>query len=413
MKLLIVADGRSPITINWLGYLVNKGHQVHLASTYPCILGDLQVSLTTIPIGFSQAIRPPAQSERVLSKGNNVAGGEKVIKKLTTPKVRTFFRHVLGPLTIPTAARSLNRYINEIKPDLVHAMRIPYEGMLAAKANPDYPLLISVWGNDFTLHANSNPWMAYMTGRAVLRADAIHTDCRRDLNLAYEWGFSNRKPSVVLPSSGGVRLEVFYPEIMDRLSENERIGKKIPSTVINPRGFRAYVRNDIFFRAIPLVLERVPQTQFLCPGMVDEQQAHRWLADLKISHAVDLLPFQTPQQMAALFRRSVVTVSPTIHDGTPNSLLESMACGCFPVAGNLESIREWITSGLNGLLVNPTSIQELADAIVKAITEPELRAKAAEHNTHLISEQADYEKVMRDVEIFYIEVIEAHAEKSG
>jgi glycosyltransferase involved in cell wall biosynthesis len=56
------------------------------------------------------------------------------------------------------------------------------------------------------------------------------------------------------------------------------------------------------------------------------------------------------KKWADVFRGAQIVVSPSIHDGTPNSLLEAMACGCFPVAGDLESIREWITHGQNGLL---------------------------------------------------------------
>ncbi len=33
--------------------------------------------------------------------------------------------------------------------------------------------------------------------------------------------------------------------------------------IINPRGFRPYVRNDVFFKAIPLVLEKQPDAKFI------------------------------------------------------------------------------------------------------------------------------------------------------
>ena len=118
------------------------------------------------------------------------------------------------------------------------------------------PLLVSVWGNDFTLHAPSTPWMRQATRRALARADALHSDTQRDLLLASDWGFDPAKPGIVLPGGGGIQLDVFYP----------------PDTppgpvVINPRGLRAYVRNDTFFKAVPLVLEQIPEARFLCPTM--------------------------------------------------------------------------------------------------------------------------------------------------
>jgi glycosyltransferase involved in cell wall biosynthesis len=172
-------------------------------------------------------------------------------------------------------------------------------------------------------------------------------------------------------------------------------------TVINPRGMRAYVQNEAFFKAIPRVLKAEPMTQFLFPAMEAESQAERWRVELDIVHAVELMPPQGRAQMADLFRQAQVTVSPSIHDGTPNTLLEAMACGCFPVVGDLESIREWITPGVNGLLANPNDPRALAEAILLALRTPNLRARAQVYNTRLVSKRAEYSRVMGEAERFY------------
>jgi glycosyltransferase involved in cell wall biosynthesis len=139
--------------------------------------------------------------------------------------------------------------------------------------------------------------------------------------------------------------------------------------------------------------------------MSGERQVLGWIQDLGIESSVELLPPLSREQMAERFRQAAVTVSPTVHDGTPNTLLEAMACGCFPVAGDLESIREWISTGVNGLLVDPTDPQELAGAILSALTQPGLRAGAAEHNLKMIRERAEYGGVMRSAEQFYREIV--------
>ncbi len=161
-------------------------------------------------------------------------------------------------------------------------MRIPYEGMIAAMANPAAPLLVSVWGNDFTLHAPATAQMGRLTRRTLQRATALHADCRRDIRLAHEWGFPQDRPYTVLPGGGGIQLDQFSPA-------------EVPPAqpvVINPRGFRAYVRNDAFFQAIPLVLAEFPDARFLCPTMAGESQAQAWVAELGIGGRVDLLPSQ-------------------------------------------------------------------------------------------------------------------------
>jgi glycosyltransferase involved in cell wall biosynthesis len=101
----------------------------------------------------------------------------------------------------------------------------------------------------------------------------------------------------------------------------------------------------------------------------------------------------------------MIVVSPSTHDGTPNTLLEGLACGCFPIAGDLDSIREWITDGQNGLLIDSGNPAALANAIIKAIKDKDLRAKAAGLNHEIIATRAEYARNMAKVEEFYQMVI--------
>ena len=171
--------------------------------------------------------------------------------------------------------------------------------------------------------------------------------------------------------------------------------------VVNPRGFRGYVRNDTFFRAIPLVLARRADARFVCTAMAAEIQATTWIRELGIGHAVELLPALRPAEMAAVYRRAQVLVSPSVHDGTPNTLLEGLACGCLPVAGDLESIREWIDDGVNGLLVDPGSSEDLAAAIVRGLGDRDLRAAAATHNSQLVAARAEASTCAGRIDAFY------------
>ena len=178
--------------------------------------------------------------------------------------------------------------------------------------------------------------------------------------------------------------------------------------VINPRGLRAYVRNDTFFKAVPLVLEVLPNVRFSCPTMAGAPEAERWVRELSINHVVKLLPRQSRAEMADLFRMAQVVVSPSTHDGTPNTLLEALACGCFPVVGDIEPLREWITQGANGFLINPADPQELANAIIASLQNLKLRTQAQKENARLIAERAEYYQAMRQAAKFYRSLITAN-----
>jgi len=384
MRILFVADGRSPTALSWIEYFVQAGHEVHLASTFACQPDLKLASLHFVPVAFSSRI-------------NEIANERRGLRKVLPTGLRTILRNWVGPLTLRSAAQRLRATIENIGPDLVHALRIPYEGMLAAAANPQVPLLISVWGNDFTLHALSTPLMRRATRKAMRDADALHTDTRRDQRLAYQWGFSANKPTIVLPGNGGVRQEIFYPLAVP--TDNQETVARL--RVINPRGVRAYVRNDVFFQAIPKVLSRRPEVRFYCPGMEGELEARRWVEKLGIADYVTLMPKLSARALADSYHSAQVMVSPSIHDGTPNSLLEAMSCGVFPVVGDLESIREWISNGKNGLLVDPNNPEALAKAIVRALKDSQLRMQAAKINKELIKERADYRVCMQQAESFY------------
>ena len=376
MRILFVIDARSPIAMNWIRHFTERGEdEVCIASTFPVKLDISIKGLEFLPVAFSSIKKP----------GQRPGGASRTLG------LRTKIRQWLGPLTIHRAAPRLRTYIEEVKPDLVHAMRIPYEGMLAADAHSGVPLLVSIWGNDFTLHAPSTPMMRHYTKWTMQVADALHSDCHRDVRLAREWGFSVDKPDFVAPGNGGIRTDVFYPP--ENLVEEP--------VILNPRGVRAYVRNDSFFKAISLVLKKHPNAKFLCTSMAGEGQISEWIREYKIEHAVELLSPMPHMEMANVYRRAQILVSPSIHDGTPNTLLEGMACGCFPVAGDLESIREWITHNENGLLCDSTDPQSIADAIIEGIENTNLREKAAGLNSEIISARAEYKNNMLRTEEFY------------
>jgi glycosyltransferase involved in cell wall biosynthesis len=385
MRILFVTDARSPISQNWIKHFIKPENEIFIASTFDCEL-DFPARLMFTPVAFSAAKKKTSAPSSASS---------------LTLNLRTALRQWLGPLTIPASARKLRKFIDEIQPDLIHAMRIPYEGMLTASALQNgrgtlAPTFIaSVWGNDFTLHAPSTPLMKSYTKFVLQKVDALHADTNRDIKLAREWGFPEEKLSLVAPGNGGVRSDVFY-------APKELVKNPI---IINPRGVRPYVRNDSFFKAIPIVLAKFPDAKFICISMEGESQAIKWMSELNISHAVELLPAIEYKKMGELFRSAQIVVSPSIHDGTPNSLIEAMACGCFPVAGDLESIREWITHGQNGLLFDSNDLQSIADAITLGLEREDLRRDAAGLNAKLISAKADYEANMKKVEDFYYSVM--------
>jgi glycosyltransferase involved in cell wall biosynthesis len=395
MRILLVADGRSPITKNWIQMLSGLDHELVLISTYPCDAPKGVELTSVIPAGFSS-----------LGGGQVGHTHEQRFRFLRSfvGRFRPIFlqaRSVLAPLILGKHQQLLNTLIREIQPDLVHALRIPFEGMLAASVPKDIPLIVSIWGNDLTLHAEKSRGMVAQTRKTLQRADGLMADAQRDINLAKDWGFDAEKPTLVAPGSGGLDLAAIEHASVEKTSQPFKIPENCP-LVINPRGFRpGSVHQDNFFKSVPLVLEEIPEAYFICTGMRGQQQAEKWVRDLEISEHVLLLPYLGQEALWRLFAKADVYVSLSSHDGTPNTFLEALACGCFPVVGDIASLREWVQNGENGLLVDPRDTRESARGIIHALKAGKLRKSANKKNLSLLRERASREHVREQVEQFY------------
>jgi hypothetical protein len=165
MHILLVADGRSPIAVRWIEGLLTLNYRVTLVSTFPCKdiegLNDLHI----LPVAYGSLGGSQSSSGKQSS-------GKPGLRNLV-PAFRSFFlasRYILGPLTLPSYGQLFRRLVESIKPDLVHALRIPFEGMLASYTPNEIPLAVTIWGNDLTFHARGSKRMSVFTRRTLERA---------------------------------------------------------------------------------------------------------------------------------------------------------------------------------------------------------------------------------------------------
>lgn len=397
MKVLIVADGRSPTARSWIKRLQEIGIEVSLVSTYPCSPVDGVDYLRVLPVAFGRFAGSQVGTGEHLNQKNSLL--RRLVGLFRNLLVAA--RYSLGPQTRRLYRGELLNICDEVKPNLVHALRIPFEGMLAVHAPKNIPLVVTTWGNDLSLHARRNKIMKQITRQVLARADGMMADTQREIRLAEEMGFDTGKPSLVVPGSGGMDLK----QVLKTHQLSPELESMIPSNsplIINPRGFRpGSVRNDVFFQATAKVGEARPDVHFICAAMAGQREAINWVKKLGVEKNVHLLPYLSQEQLWALFQRSMITASISEHDGTPNTLLEAMALGCFPICGDIESIREWITNEENGLLVAPASPISAADAILRALDDTDLRNKAKRKNLEIIKARAGCRITEKLITAFY------------
>lgn len=154
---------------------------------------------------------------------------------------------------------------------------------------------------------------------------------------------------------------------------------------------------------IPNVLREYPDTLFIFIGAGNSLPYQRQLREVGIpeKNFAFLGYLKESSDLVEHYRASSVYVAPTLYENLPIRVLEAMACGVPVVASNVCAIPEAIENGVNGILVRPGSLDELADAICGLLGDPNLRRRMGDNAKKTVLERFDWKvNVVRIAEVY-------------
>lgn len=158
--------------------------------------------------------------------------------------------------------------------------------------------------------------------------------------------------------------------------------------LLGDKGIREYIE------AAKLVISKHPTVVFGLVGWIDdnpdaiyEQELQEWI-DSGLVKFYGLLSDVKPA-----ISESSVYVLPSYREGTPRTVLESMAMGRAIITTDAPGCRETVVDGENGFLVPVKSVTELANAMLKFIEEPELIKSMGKKSRTIAEEKYDVHKV--------------------
>jgi len=79
------------------------------------------------------------------------------------------------------------------------------------------------------------------------------------------------------------------------------------------------------------------------------------------------------REVAAIFNRAISLVHPSLHEGFGLTPLEAMTCSCPVISSKITSIPEVVDDA--GILIDPNSIEEISDAMIKIYSDKELQGE--------------------------------------
>jgi len=100
------------------------------------------------------------------------------------------------------------------------------------------------------------------------------------------------------------------------------------------------------------------------------------LNDPGLSQRVRLCGFVSDAELAALYQRAALYIHPSLYEGFGLTILEAMSCGTPVITSNRASLPE--IAGDGALLVDPTNIDEMVDAIMKVCLDKEFARQLGE-----------------------------------
>lgn len=158
--------------------------------------------------------------------------------------------------------------------------------------------------------------------------------------------------------------------------KTERGKASHPSLLTVSRILRSeeYKGHDLVIRALPTVLERFPNLIYNIVGDGDGRSQMETLAkQQKVSHAVRFHGVVPDETLANFYANTSLFVMPSRREGFGLVFLEAMAQGIPVIGGSEDATPEVIQDGESGLIVNPTSVEAVAAAISRLLSDDNLR----------------------------------------
>ncbi len=306
-----------------------------------------------------------------------------------------FLYKLLRPLLERNVTLEFEKSLKTIQPDLVQSfvLYISCTPILTVMQKyKDLPWIYSSWGSDLYYFKNI-PRYKRDIKKVLPRVNYLITDCKRDVILAQELGFTNEVLGT-FPGGGGFDFKEYKKHIIKPASERRTIlvkgyqgrsGKCI-SVLEALKQLTTELKNYkiIVFGADPEVIK------------YSERYKLNSILNFSIYRRSKFLPHK---EILKLMGEALIYIGNSNSDGMPNTLLEAIGMGAFPIQSNPgRASAEVIANYENGLLIEDCEdVEEIKGLILKGLSSSKLIEKAFIINQMEIKSNFEREKVKNEV----------------
>jgi len=169
---------------------------------------------------------------------------------------------------------------------------------------------------------------------------------------------------------------------------------------------------DVTLRAVAALRDEFPPLRYAIVGVgPDEDRLRRLAADLKIADRIIFTGALTDEEIAEAYATATLyaglsRVEEVIYaEGFGISFLEAGASGLPSIAGDSGGVRSAIRDGVSGIIVPPTDVRSVTDAIRGLLRDDDKRAKMGAEARRLVETYYNWDRVASDTREFTYRVV--------
>ena len=304
----------------------------------------------------------------------------------------------------------LAQIINNWQPDIIHALgcfdaqggEIFFEAIKKFDVIPKGRIVITIrGGSDITLR-RYDPQQVEKIKTIFEIADQIISDNRTNFTYLKAMGIIQNKFSSIspIPGSGGIDIDYFQSISTNPPSLRERL-------ILFPKAYECMWSKALpVFEGILLAWDKIQPCKIIMTAMDEESMSWFRTFPEKIRMNCTLFGRIPKQELLKIMGQARIVLFPSLVDGVPNVLYESMAVGAFPIVSPLETISSVVKSEDNVLFARNLYPEEISTALIRAMKDDYLVDEAAKSNLILVQKIADRKKIQEKVVTFYQELVE-------
>lgn len=283
----------------------------------------------------------------------------------------------------------------------VHGTRAASNLLWASKSS-NIPILYTIHG--WSYHDNQP---IYIKRLRVLSENYLTK--RMDVNISvsqsnYQTGRENFCDFKSIVINNGIDFKKFNPH---RQLTDIRIPLNIPGDSLLVTYIARMTEQKaplIMLQAFKLVTKECPDAFLLMVGEGELRKRAEMTAEkLGIKHRVAFENFRT--DIPEILQSSDIYCLPSLWEGLPIGLLEAMAMNKAVIASKVDGSKEIIKDNKNGLLINPGSVTELSQAIIRLCKSSDTRLQFQSISRETIFDKYSLDKMTDNISTLYSTVM--------